>query len=67
MKLPKKGDLGLCNNWRGIMLLSIPSKVFCRIILQRLEDALDNSNNCDVIRQGLGKTDHTPTILPLKG
>ena len=20
MKLPKKGDLGVCNNWRGIML-----------------------------------------------
>ena len=36
VKLPKKGDLGLCKNWRGIMLLSVPSKVFWRIILERL-------------------------------
>jgi len=35
VKLPKKGDLGLCKNWRGIMLLSVPSKVFWRIILER--------------------------------
>ena len=28
-KLPKKGNLQNCDNWRGITLLSIPSKVFC--------------------------------------
>ena len=42
VKLPKKGDLNLCNNWRGIMLLTISSKVLCRIILERMKDALDN-------------------------
>ena len=41
MKLPKKGDLALCKNWRGIMLLSVPSKVLTRIILERLKDAID--------------------------
>ena len=41
VKLPKKGDLGLCKNWRGIMLLSVPSKVLTRIILERLKDAID--------------------------
>ena len=41
VKIPKKGDLGLCKNWRGIMLLSVPSKVMTRIILERLKDALD--------------------------
>jgi hypothetical protein len=30
--LPKKGDLGKCDNWRGITLLSVPGKVLCRII-----------------------------------
>ncbi|KAL8596941.1 hypothetical protein ACOMHN_027887 [Nucella lapillus] len=43
VKLPKKGDLSLCNNWRGIMLLSIPGKVVSRIILERLKTALDKT------------------------
>ncbi|CAH8834294.1 unnamed protein product [Trichobilharzia szidati] len=41
VKLPKKGDLGLCKNWRGIMLLSTPSKILSHIILERIKDALD--------------------------
>ena len=28
IKLPKKGNLGDCNNWRGITLLSLTSKIF---------------------------------------
>ncbi|WP_353839200.1 reverse transcriptase domain-containing protein, partial [Acinetobacter baumannii] len=42
VKIPKKGDLGLCKNWRGITLLSVPSKVLTRIILDRLKSAIDN-------------------------
>ena len=41
VKLPKKGDLYLCENWRGIMLLTVASKVLCKIILERMKDALD--------------------------
>uniref|UniRef100_A0A3Q3JGH9 Uncharacterized protein n=1 Tax=Monopterus albus TaxID=43700 RepID=A0A3Q3JGH9_MONAL len=41
VKPPKKGDLGSCKNWRGIMLLSVPSKVLTRIILDRLKDAVE--------------------------
>ena len=40
-KLPKKGNLGNCNNYRGITLLSIPGKVFNRIILNKLKDTVD--------------------------
>ena len=43
VKLPKKGDLRDCNNWRGITLLSIPGKVFCSILLNRLRDAVDQN------------------------
>ena len=32
-RIAKKGDLRNCDNWRGVTLLSIPSKVFCRILL----------------------------------
>ena len=42
-KLPKKGDLGNCDNWRGITLLSVPSKIFCRIRLKRIEKAIDTT------------------------
>ena len=41
VKLPKKGDLSLCKNWRGITLLSITSKVFSRVIHDRISEALD--------------------------
>lgn len=40
IKLPKKGDLSDCNNWRGITLLSLTSKVFSRIIFLRLLEAI---------------------------
>ena len=42
IKLPKKGDLSNCKNWRGIQLLSLPSKIFTRIILNRIRKAVDS-------------------------
>ena len=41
VKIPKKGDLQNCDNWRGITLLSMPSKIFCRVLLNRIEGAID--------------------------
>ena len=41
VKLPKKGDLSLCKNYRGIMLLSTAGKVLNRIILDRMREAVD--------------------------
>ena len=38
VKIPKKGDF---QNWRGITLLSMPSKIFCRVLLNRIEGAID--------------------------
>jgi hypothetical protein len=34
----KKGDITKFNNWRGITLLSIPSKLLSRILLNRIKD-----------------------------
>lgn len=42
VKLSKKGDLSSCNNRWGITLLAIPSKVFCRILLKRVDRAIDH-------------------------
>ncbi len=41
IKLPKKGDLAECGNWRGITLLPTTMKVFCRIILNRMRVVVD--------------------------
>ena len=34
--LPKTGDLSLCSKWRGILLTSVPGKVFSKILNGRL-------------------------------
>ena len=41
IKVPKKGDLRDCSNWRGITLSSTCMKVFSKVILNRIEPALD--------------------------
>ena len=35
--LPKKGDLGLCKNWRGICLLEISSKIISSVLVERMK------------------------------
>ena len=64
VKLPKKGDLSQCNNWRGIMLLSIPGKALSRIILERLKTALDKKLRDEQagFRQNRSCTDHIATL-----
>jgi len=41
IKLPKKGDLSNCSNYRGITLLSVAGNVFNRIILERMKGEID--------------------------
>ncbi|KAK2167820.1 hypothetical protein NP493_1256g00007 [Ridgeia piscesae] len=41
VKLPKKGDMQDCKNYREIMLLSVPGKVLNRVILDRLKTGVD--------------------------
>ncbi|GFR71463.1 endonuclease-reverse transcriptase [Elysia marginata] len=43
IKLPKKGVLSQCNNWRGINLLSVPGKIFCRVIFYRIKSSVDKA------------------------
>nr|KAG5687084.1 hypothetical protein BaRGS_017102 [Batillaria attramentaria] len=64
IKLPKKGDLSSCSNWRGIMLLSIPGKVLTRIILERLKTALDKTLREEQagFRNDRSCTDHIATM-----
>jgi hypothetical protein len=41
IKIPKKGDLSNCNNWRGVTFLSIPSKILTRIILNGTQNSVE--------------------------
>ena len=41
IKLPKKGDLSNCTNYRGITLLDVSGKVFNRAFLNRMKDEID--------------------------
>ncbi|VDP71198.1 unnamed protein product, partial [Schistosoma mattheei] len=41
IKIPKKGDLSKCDNYRGITLLSIPRKIFNRVLLNRMKNCVD--------------------------
>ncbi|KAI8491890.1 hypothetical protein Bbelb_302630 [Branchiostoma belcheri] len=41
VKLPKKGDLTICDNWRGIALLSVPGKVLSNLLLNRIKSSVD--------------------------
>ncbi|VDP87124.1 unnamed protein product [Schistosoma mattheei] len=41
IKIAKKGDLSKCENYRGVTLLSVPGKVFNRVLLNRMKDAVD--------------------------
>ena len=56
VKLPKKGDLGDCNNWRGITLLSSVGKLFCTILLKRIKRRL--TVFCEKNRQDSDQEDH---------
>ena len=42
VKLSKKVDLGDCNNWRGVTLLSSVGKLFCTILLKRMKKEVDS-------------------------
>ena len=41
VKLPKKGDTTHWQNWRGVTVLVIASKILSRIVLDRMKSALD--------------------------
>lgn len=64
VKLPKKGNRQECGNYRGITLLSVPGKVFNRIILERLKLKLDMKLRDEQagFRKGKSCTDQIATL-----
>ena len=58
--IPKKGALTDCNIWQGITLLSLPSKIFCRVVVNHLSAAVDEVLRKEQAgyRQGRSCTEH---------
>ena len=58
-KIPKKGDPSICDNYRGISLLSVPYKVFCRMLLMRMQEGVEKKLRQEqaAFRTGRGTTE----------
>ena len=41
VKMFKKGDLSDCNNWRGVTLLPVISKISSRMMLERIKIGIE--------------------------
>ena len=65
--IPKKGDLSLRNNYRGIALMSIPAKLYNRVLLSRIRRALDSHlrNSQNGFRPHRSTTQHVLTLRRL--
>ena len=64
VKLPKIGDLSICENYRGIMLLSVPGKELNTVMLQRMKNAVDTKlrDNQAGFRQNRSCADQIATL-----
>ena len=41
LKVLKRGSLHECNNWRGVTLLPVISRIFCRMRLEQINKGVD--------------------------
>ena len=60
VKIPKKGDLTECGNWRGITLRYVPSKVFGRVLIDRIREVVNSKLRDEQagFRSGRGTVEH---------
>jgi hypothetical protein len=64
IKLPKKGDLTKCSNWRGITLLNTIRKILAIIIYNRLKEELEPRMRPELagFRSNKACADHVNTL-----
>ena len=64
VKIPKKGDLTVCDNYRGISLLSVPGKIFCRILIDCIRNGVDETLRQEQagFRRGRSTCEHIFTL-----
>ena len=65
--IPKKGDLGQCDNWRGVALLDVVGKVVAKVLQDRLQQLAEEElpeSQCG-FRRGRGCSDMIYTVRQL--
>ena len=64
LSFPKKGDLGLAKNYRGITLTSIAAKIYNALLRNRIEPKIENilRKNQNGIRRNRSTTSQILTI-----
>ena len=65
--IPKKGDLSLCDTWRGIALLDVAGKVVGRLVQNRLQQIAEQElpdSQCG-FRRGRSCTDQIFSLLQI--
>ena len=64
VKIPKKGNLKVCDNWRGICVLAAISKSISKVILDRIRDYLYSTIDHEQagFRPGSSCADHNNTL-----
>ena len=65
--VPTKGELSLCDNWRGISLLDVVGKVAAKVVQGRLQDLAESvlPESQSGFRKGRGCTDMIYTVRQL--
>ena len=60
IKIPKKGNLRECKNWRGVTLLPVVSKILGRIVIDRIRMGIDRRLRTEQagFGSGRGTTEH---------
>ena len=69
LPFPKKGDLGLAKNYRGITLTSIAAKIYNALLRNRIEPKIDNilRKNQNGFRRNRSTTSQILTIRKILG
>ena len=64
VKIPKKGNLQICDNWRGICVLPAISKIISKVRLDRIKDHIYSTKHREQagFRPGSSCVDHINTL-----
>jgi hypothetical protein len=55
MKIPNKGDRSVCDNHGGITLLTVPTKVLSRVVIQRIQEGVEKRLREEQVGFGKGR------------